>query len=87
MVRVTIEIDDDLLELAEKRAALARRTLRELIEEALRAVLAAETARPAAGFDLPVSKTRGGTLPGVDLTNNAVLLDLMDEPRSPPKSD
>jgi len=80
-MRVTIEIDDGLLELAERRA------LPELIDGGLRAVLAVEAVRPAAGFALPVSTMRGGTLPGVDLTNNAALLDRMDEPRSPRTSD
>lgn len=77
-MRTTIEIRDDLLRRAEQRAMRDRRTLSELVEEGLSAVLAEKDTRRPTDFDLPVSKKRGGTLPGVDINNNAALLDILD---------
>lgn len=74
----TIEIRDDLLRMAEQWAVRDRRTLSDLVEEGLRAILAEKRARQTADFDLPVSSKRGGTLPGVDINNNAALLDILD---------
>lgn len=74
----TIEIRDDLLRMAEQWAVRDRRTLSDLVEEGLRAILAEKCARQTADFDLPVSSKRGGTLPGVDINNNAALLDILD---------
>lgn len=51
-----------------------------MIQDALREALAARTQRrPCAPLDLPVFRGGGGVQPGVDLDNNAALLDLMDE--------
>ena len=77
-MRKMIEIRDDLLEMAEQKAMRDRRTLSELVEEGLRAILDEKHGRRASDFDLPVSKKRGGTLPGVDINNNAALLDILD---------
>ncbi len=56
----------------------AGRTLRSLVEEALRARLAPRP-RESVVEPLPVRRpTRPGTHPGVDLTDNAALRDLMD---------
>jgi hypothetical protein len=77
-VRTTVSIDDDVLRTAKRRAADEGRTLGELITEALRERLAR---RPTAAGEryVPVTFGEGGPLPGVDITSNAAVRDLMDE--------
>lgn len=79
-MRTTISIDDQLLAKAKEAAARSGRTLNAVVEDALREAFArrsGEKERPK----LPVF--RGGQVqPGVDLSDNAGLLDLMDEARS-----
>jgi hypothetical protein len=50
----------------------------EFIEDAVREAI---EPRPVSAADLPELPVQGGTgvMPGVDLTSNAALLDLMDE--------
>lgn len=77
-MRTTIRIDDRLLAEAKARAARSGRTLQAVVEDALREAFGrrAGTAQ-AAVPKLPVF--RGGRLaPGVDLDDNAALLDLME---------
>jgi hypothetical protein len=73
-----MNIDDDVLERAKRRAADQGQTLGELVTEALRERLAR---RPATRSDRYVAVTfgDGGTLPGIDLSNNAAVRDAMDE--------
>jgi hypothetical protein len=68
-MRTTVRLPKDLLIRAKRKAAADGRTLTALIEEGLRAVLD-EGGRPAKRrrVVLPVSKAKGGLLPGVDLT-------------------
>jgi hypothetical protein len=77
-VRTTIRIDDDLYRRAKAKAAESGRTVGELIEDAVRAVLAP---RPRSAPPVPDLPTFGGSgvLPGVDLGDAAALGDLMDE--------
>jgi len=77
-MRTTIRIDDALLAELKAQAARSGRTLTAVIEDALRAELARRADRRATPSpELPVS--RGGRLqPGVDLDDNAALLDLME---------
>ena len=77
-MRMTIDIHDELLVLAERRAVLERRSLNELVEEGLRSVVTKPLSRGSPDFDLPVSTKRGGTLPGVDINNSAAVLDILD---------
>lgn len=77
-MRTTIRLDDDLLREAKMHAAATERTLTQLIEDALREVLArrgAATTRPP--VELPTSG-EGGLQPGVDLSDSKALWDLMD---------
>ncbi len=77
-MRTAIGLDDRLLIAVKQCAAAAGRTLRSLVEEALRARLAPRP-RESVVEPLPVRRpTRPGTHPGVDLTDNAALRDLMD---------
>jgi hypothetical protein len=72
-----VSIDDDVLRDAKRRAADQGQTLGELITESLRERLAR---RPPTGSDRysAITAGDGGPLPGVDITNNAALRDLMD---------
>ena len=76
-MRTTISIDYDVLRTAKQRAADEGRTLSELVTEALRERLAR---RRVAGEERYVAVTsgEGGPLPGIDITNNAAVRDVMD---------
>lgn len=81
-MRTTVRLDDGLLKQAKAEARQKQKTLTSLIEEGLRLVLAnAGTPVRRKKIVLPVSRERGGVLPGVDLDNNASLLDVMEERR------
>lgn len=77
-VRTTVRIDDALYRKVKAEAARSGRTIGELIEDALRAALAQSRRTPADVRPLPVHPG-GGVMPGVDLTSNAALRDVMDE--------
>ena len=79
-MRTTVRLDDGLLEQAKAEARHKRKTLTSLIEEGLRLVLTnGRTPVRRKKIVLPVSRERGGVLPGVDLDNNASLLDVMED--------
>lgn len=77
-MRTTIQLDDHLHELARQYALANGRTFTSLVEEALREKLMKRT--PKAKKACVKLKTVGGKgiQHGVDLDNNAALLDLMD---------
>lgn len=82
-MRTTIRLEDELLREAKQLAAATGRTLTAVIEDALRAQLA-RRAEPRERVELPVFRGGGGLQPGVDLDDNAALLELMEsEPGSP----
>jgi hypothetical protein len=75
-MKTTIELPDDLLIAAKKRAAELRRPLRALIEEGLRARLA----RPRKGSAIKPRKihwvlVEGGLPPDLDLTDRVKMHD------------
>jgi hypothetical protein len=77
-MRTTIRLNDGLLDQARREAQRRGMTLTALIEEGLRLELArAKTPRPR--VKLPVSDCKGWLQPGVDLNNNAALLDILEE--------
>jgi hypothetical protein len=79
-MRTTVRLDDALLERARREAERRGLTLTALIEQGLELVM--RKPLPAAkrgGVRLPVSKARGGTLPGIDLDSSAALLDRMED--------
>ncbi len=84
-----MRLDDRLLEQAKRAAAGQGVTLTALIERGLRLVIAKKALSPARRrVTLPVSRARGGVLPGVDLNDSAALYDIMEgtrigRPRSP----
>ena len=76
-MRTTIDVSDALLQAVKAHAARERKSMKETIEQALRAFL--EHPAPAAGAAPPIPVFRGrGVQPGVDLTDNASLQAIMD---------
>lgn len=82
MRKTTIELPDDLLIEAKKRAAELRRPLRELIEEGLRAQLSRKTGQPkmAAGKIRWIT-VQGGLPPDLDLRDRAMMHDWLRQNR------
>ncbi|ADI14516.1 type II toxin-antitoxin system VapB family antitoxin [Truepera radiovictrix] len=79
-MRTTIRLDDELLREAKRLAAETNQTLTAVIEEALRERLARRKgARDRPPFTPKVYRGPAkGLQPGVDLDDNAALLDLME---------
>ena len=78
-MRTTIRIDDALYRRAKSLAAQSGRTVSDVIEDAVRASLSAKPPSGSVGIpDLPVFGG-SGVQPGVDLSDNASLRDLMDD--------
>ena len=82
-MKTTIQLDDQLLLEAKQYAAQTGRTLKAVIEDALREALArTETTRPQARIPLKTFKGRG-VQSGVDLDDTSSLLDLMERVGDP----
>lgn len=80
-MRTTVLLPDELYDRVRQTAAQERRTVTSLIEEALRAALAAREQAPRhPPYRVDVIHRGGGLHPGVDLHDNAALADLMDPP-------
>jgi hypothetical protein len=80
-MRTTVDIDEYLLREAKKAAAGRGVTLAEVIEDSLREAFAR---RPSAAERLPIKlhTVKGRVMPGVDISNSAELLELMDQDRN-----
>jgi hypothetical protein len=76
-MKTTLNLDDELLREAKKRAAERGTTLRQVVEEALRDSLA-EPEPDRAGFKLRLKTVRGGGPPRVDVADRDALYDLME---------
>ncbi len=78
-LRTTIRLEESLLEQAKAEAARRNTTLTSLIEEGLHRVIK-DAYKPVRRKKvvLPISKRTGGTWPGIDISNSAELLDIMD---------
>ncbi len=77
-MRTTVRIDDALYRKVKLEAARSGRTIGKVIEDALRAALAQSRRTARDVRPLPVHPG-GGLMPGIDLTSNAALRDVMDE--------
>jgi hypothetical protein len=75
-MRTTIDLNDELLREAKRRAATEGVTLRELIERSLRTLL--KTSAPRRSYRLVFKPVRGKPRPGVRLDDRDALFDLMD---------
>ncbi len=74
-----MNLDDDLYRLVKIRAAEQGTTVTSLVERALEVMLGdAVAAKQSRLFELPVLPSAGGLLPGIDLTDNASIQDLLD---------
>jgi len=68
-MRTTVRLPEELLKQAKRKAAAEGRTLTDLIEEGLRAVVTRKARMDKQERVLPrISKATGGLRPGVDLT-------------------
>ncbi len=78
-MQITITLSDELAAELQKMAVESRRTLTQVVEDALRESLESSQAwRPyRREISLPTFGN-GGVLPGVDISNNAALLDIME---------
>jgi hypothetical protein len=79
IMRTTVRLDDKLLAEAKKLALDTGRTFTQVIEDALRMSLAQRREKKKAKPIKLHSFTGDGVQPGVDLSNNAAIGDLMDE--------
>lgn len=75
-MRTTLDVSDELLRQAKRRAADEGGTLRSVVEAALRAYLS--PIRRRAGYRLRWRAERGRIQPGVRLDDRDALFDLMD---------
>lgn len=76
-MRTTIDINDELMMLARKRAAEERTSVKAIVERALRSLL--QGPKNVASYRLQWRTEQGQVQPGVDLANRDALLDLMDQ--------
>jgi hypothetical protein len=78
-MRTTVRLEDALLNQAKREAARRGETLTALMEQALRLILAqSRQRRQRQRVKLPVCSAGGGVLSGIDLNDNAGLLDIME---------
>jgi hypothetical protein len=77
VMRTTIRIDDELYRSVRERALRSGRTVGEVIEDAVRASLHRE--EPDATVPPLPTFTGSGPLPGVDLSDNRAVRDVMDD--------
>ncbi len=78
-MRITVDIDDELLRRAKKRADETQRTLAAVIDDALRLALVEQPPRRfQRRSKIPVTGT-GGLQPGIDLDDMSSVLDHMEE--------
>lgn len=78
-MRTTIRIDDALYRRAKERAARTGTTVSEVIEEAVREALRPQRTGPSGPLPELPAYGGSGTMPGVELADNAALRDVMDE--------
>lgn len=76
-VRTTVTFDEAVLTQAKRRASEAGESLSDYVNRAVQRALVAPD-RPAAPA-VPIFSDGTGVRPGVDLSSNVALLDLMDD--------
>jgi Arc/MetJ family transcription regulator len=81
-MRTTIDVQDDLLVELKRVAAESNRTLKDLVEDAIRAALALRRSEVTTTGSHPIVTFRGrGVQRGVNLNSMSELLDVMDDVR------
>jgi hypothetical protein len=77
--RTTIRLPEDLLHRAKHKAAAEGRTLTSLIEDGLRLILTKQQKVSKTKRVPPrISKATGGPMPGIELTDSAMLQEIDD---------
>jgi hypothetical protein len=77
--RTTVRLPEDLLDRARRNAAAEGRTVTSLIEDGLRLMVSEKRKSPKPERILPpVSKAKGGPMPGIDLTKSSELQEIDD---------
>lgn len=76
-MRTTVDLPDDLLAEAKKRAAHEGRSLSDVVGDAVRSSFSHTAAAERKPAELPTFDG-GGLQPGVDLDDSAALLELME---------
>lgn len=83
-MRTTVRLDDQLLKSVKRHAHDTGTSMKAVIEDALRHLLARRAAkRPRRPVKLSTVSGHG-VRPGIDLDNSAALLAYMEEPHGPP---
>jgi hypothetical protein len=78
-MRTTIDVQDDLLIELKRVAAETNRTIKDLVEDAIRAALTLRRSGGSAAASRPIVTFRGnGVQRGVNLNSASELLDVMD---------
>ena len=78
-MRTTISIEDSLLQKAKKISHERRCSLRQVIEDALRAAFAKDWKTIRSNSQRPLKTFKGsGIQPGIDLSSSPALLDAME---------
>jgi hypothetical protein len=77
-MRTTVRLSDELVFAAKRRARERGQSLGEVIDAALRRELATPAA-PAERPQVPVFRGGTGARPGIDLTSNRALSEVLDE--------
>jgi hypothetical protein len=77
-MRTTVNLDDELLQAAKLRARDRGLTLGEVLEDALRRTLTADDS-PASKPEVPLFTYGSGLRPGVDLSSNRAISELLDD--------
>ena len=77
-MRTTVNLDENLLALAKRRAAARNLTLGEFVEQAVRRELISEVASRAP-ISLPIFTRGTGIRPGIDGSSNRALFDALDD--------
>ena len=76
-MRTTINIDEYILTLAKREAAIQKKSLGKVVEDALRTLFASRTEK-SSQISL-VTAGGAGVKPGVDLDDSRSLLEIMDK--------
>jgi hypothetical protein len=76
-MRTTVDLPDDILSEAKARAARERRSLSEIVGDAVRSSFARTAPADREPVELPTFNG-GGLQPGIDLDDSAALLDVME---------
>jgi plasmid stability protein len=77
-MRTTIRIDDELYREVKAKAARSGRTVAAVLEDAVRRGLNPSEQRASSRYRVRPTG-RGGLLPGVDLSSNAAVAEVLDE--------